>query len=360
MVAGETGLALEQQEIENTVNTLRQWTRSQLTSCSLAAHSLAVDNWQALGGDAGFRRYFRLHQTPLLAVWAPPATEKNREFVAIAEFLINAGLRAPRVFAFDSALGFLLIEDLGQQLYFDLLNGENADSLYNRAFDTLLQLHQAPVDSALFSPYSDSELNRELNLFPQWFLERMLGVVPPAAEQALLTEAFQLLCDNAHAQPRVVVLRDFHSRNLIACDQNPPGVIDFQDGVAGPVTYDLVSLLRDCYVEWPDDRVDAWVEVFRQKAVVAGRLTDVTPEAFRRWFDLMGLQRHLKVLGIFARLALRDGKTAYLNDLPLVIRYVRRVAGRYEQLGAFHRWFEAQVMPRVATQPWMTQTETVR
>lgn len=309
--------------------------------------------WQALSGDAGFRRYFRLASEPsLLAVYAPPETENTQAFVQVAQLLRKAGVLAPAIAAWDQDQGFLVIEDLGPQLMLDQLTPENAEFLYEEALACLLQIQLSPCDDGVLPVYTRERLRDELELFREWFVGALLGYELNIKEQKMLDELFTQLEDSALEQPSVLVHRDLHSRNLIYRAGGPPGVIDFQDAVIGPVTYDLVSLLRDCYVSWPQEQVRRWATAYARQAHAAGIMPVVEPAVFERWFDWMGLQRHIKVLGVFARLSLRDDKHGYLNDLPLVVDYVRSVAGLYDVHTDFSRWFEEQLMPKIVEQVW--------
>lgn len=334
---------------------------------------LALANWVAqqtpveqhpitlisLGGDAGFRRYFR-YQTPSqwLAVDAPPATEDTRQFLAIAHLIKQAGVRSPRIAAADAQQGFLLVEDLGDRLFFNAATANTADRLYQQAITTLLQLQRSTDDPALIPRYDQALLRRELEIFSEWFAGKLLGHSLSAAEQHLLNDVFVQLENNALAQPQTFVHRDYHSRNLLLLEDNTLGVIDFQGALWGGVTYDLVSLLRDCYLRWPAEKVESWALDYRQQAMNAGILPAVSDTEFLRWFDWLGLQRHIKVLGIFARLQLRDGKSGYLTDLPLVIRYTLEVAEQYPELRTFADWFRRTLLPLAQQQSWYRDYHT--
>ena len=319
---------------------------------------------KAVSGDAGFRHYFRLDSEPaLLAVYAPPAQENNLDFVRKAEVMRQQGLRVPDIHAVDFERGFLLIEDLGTLHCLDLLNEETFSPLYDLADRVLLSLQKLPADEALFPAYDEALLQTELRLFPEWFVGRLLGLSLGSKEQALFDRLERHLIESALEQPEVLVHRDYHGRNLMVLTDatgKPEnlGVIDFQDAVRGPVTYDVVSLYRDCYIRWSPERVAERVELYRHRAIAAGVLPPVEPAQFERWFDLMGLHRHIKVLGVFARLWLRDGKSRYLADLPLVMRYTLEVAQRYEALSEFAVWFERDVVPRAANCPWYRPWQT--
>ena len=307
-----------------------------------------------VSGDAGFREYYRINSTPPLVVaHAPPAQENNEGFVAISLNLIAAGVHAPRIHAVDYQAGYILQEDLGDRLYQRQLNGQTVNGLYEKAEKVLLKIQQAGIDEAIYPPYDATRLREEMLLFPEWFVGQLLGHPLADNETEMLDKLFTFLITQALEQPRVVVHRDFHSRNLLDLSGDDVGVIDFQDAVIGPCTYDLVSLLRDCYVRWPESLVRERVSNYYLKAREVGVLDQaVDQQRYQRWFDLMGLQRHIKVLGIFARLYLRDGKPGYLNDLPRVLRYALEVACRYDETAKFFDWFEAVLEPLLPRQGW--------
>lgn len=307
----------------------------------------------ALNGDAGFRSYFRVNCKPsLLAVSAPPEHENNEAFVKIALLLRGEGVHTPVIYAVDYQNGYLLLEDFGDQLLLPLLNAQSVDELYGRAEDALLEIQGIPLAESSLPVYDRQRLLDEMKLFPEWFVGQLLGLTLSMEEHSLLDSVFEKLLDSALSQPAVLVHRDFHSRNLMLLGDGDIGVIDFQDAVTGPFTYDLVSLLRDCYIRWPTDCVCRWALNYYRRAVAAGIATPVSDSQFLRWFDLMGLQRHIKVLGIFARLYLRDGKAGYLNDLPLVIRYTLEQLAPYPELDNFRCWFEQRVLPEAGRQSW--------
>ncbi len=303
--------------------------------------------------DAGFRRYFRIHRSPtLMAALSPPETEDNSAFVNIARFLRENGIHVPKVLAYDYEQGFLLEEDLGETLYFDHLNEENVDMLYGEALFSLLRIQQCSSSNELLAPYDEGLIQKELRLFDEWMLDNLLSVPLNNGERALLDETYTLLEGAMREQPQVVVHRDYHSRNIVYCEDGTPGIIDFQGALIGPVTYDLASLLRDCYIDWEPDRVRRWVIAYANMAIDVGILPPVSEQQFLRWFDLTGLQRHIKVLGIFARLQLRDSKPDYLKDLPRVVKYVQCVLETYPELSKFAAWLNERVIPRLESQPW--------
>jgi len=287
--------------------------------------------------DASFRRYFRIHtdDTTRVVMDAPPPQEDCRPFVHIANLLHVTGMNAPEVIESDLEEGFLILSDLGNTTYLDVLNEGNADQLYGDALAALLLL-QSGIEpaSANLPAYDTKLLNVELSLFKDWYLQKHLGMTLDAEQESILALTNSLLVDSALAQTQVCVHRDYHSRNLMFTEQHNPGVLDFQDAVIGPVTYDLVSLLRDCYISWPRERVEEWVLKYYQLAIESSIVNAeyISEQQFLRDFDLMGVQRHLKAIGIFARLLHRDGKDGYINDIPRTMTYVKEVAGRYDEL----------------------------
>jgi N-acetylmuramate 1-kinase len=287
--------------------------------------------------DASFRRYFRVSVagTSWIAMDAPPENEDCRPFVHVARLLRAAGVNAPDIVAQDLVRGFLLLTDLGDTTYLSALNEENADRLFGDAFNALLKWQLASREGEL-PPYDAPLLQRECDLFADWYIARHLQLPLSAAQQASLAEMVKLIVSRNAAQPAVYVHRDYMPRNLMVADPNP-GVIDFQDALYGPITYDLVSLTRDAFVSWEEERVLDWTVRFWEKAKRAGLPVDADFAAFYRDFEWMGLQRHLKVLGIFARLHYRDGKAGYLEDTPRFMRYARAVAARYQELGPLAR-----------------------
>ena len=285
--------------------------------------------------DASFRRYFRVWsdgQTRIV-MDAPPDKEDCRPFVAIAQALRELGLNAPDILAGDFDQGLLLLTDLGSRQYLAELDDQRASGLYGDALAALARLQTGgDPDSPLLPPYDAALLHREMALFRDWFLGELLGLELSAAEQRTLDQTFAALAANALEQPQVWVHRDYHSRNLMVTDPDNPGVLDFQDAVIGAVTYDLVSLLRDCYIAWPRPQVEAWALDHRARLRALGMTGLDDTDQFLCWFDLMGVQRHLKAVGIFARLKLRDGKPGYLGDIPRTLGYVLEVTDRYPEL----------------------------
>jgi aminoglycoside/choline kinase family phosphotransferase len=291
--------------------------------------------------DASFRRYFRVtfeDGLTRIVMDAPPGHEDCRPFVHVAGLLHEAGVHAPEILARDLERGLLLLTDLGSTTYLDALGAENADRLFGDAIDALVKWQLASRPDAL-PPYDEALLRREFDLFPEWYVARHLGTPLNTAQQDALEGVQRLLLQNILAQPRVFVHRDYMPRNLMVCENNP-GVLDFQDAVCGPVTYDLASLFRDAFVSWEEARVLDWSVRYWEKARRAGLPVDADFGAFYRDMEWMGLQRHLKVLGIFARINYRDGKPRYLADTPRFVNYVRQTAARYARLAPLARLFD--------------------
>ncbi|CAN4274903.1 COG3178 Predicted phosphotransferase related to Ser/Thr protein kinases [Methylophilaceae bacterium] len=288
--------------------------------------------------DASFRRYFRVHLADthpetrtLIAMDAPPPQEDCRPFVKIAELLLAAGLNVPKIVAQDVTQGFLLISDLGDDTYLSVLTIENAKKLYSDATDALIKMQLASQEGILPN-YDAALLLREMQLFPDWYISKHLGIMLTVEQEKVLQNTFSLLIQNILAQGRVTVHRDYHARNLMVTTEHNPGVLDFQDAVHGAITYDLVSLLKDAYIQWDEEHVIDWAVRYWQSAKKAGLPVPADFSDFYRDFEWMGAQRHIKVLGIFARLYHRDGKNGYLKDMPLVMHYLRKACERYVEL----------------------------
>ncbi len=299
--------------------------------------------------DASFRRYFRVTrgEETYIAMDAPPGKEDLEPFVKVARMLLGIGLNVPVVLARDAKQGFLLLSDLGTRQYLDELRGAGAaDRLYADALKALRAMQSADEAMSRDLPrYDRAMLMREMELMPQWFLGDHLGLKLSAAELGMLNRLFEALVRSALAQPAAFVHRDYHSRNLLVTPADNPGILDFQDAVWGPVTYDLVSLLKDCYIEWPAARVRAWALEHRERLLAGGFALAATEDTFIRWFDLIGLQRHIKVLGIFARLNYRDRKSQYLLDLPRVLNYTRAAAAEYPETAEFAQFIARRIDP---------------
>ncbi|HEX9208181.1 MAG TPA: phosphotransferase [Steroidobacteraceae bacterium] len=302
--------------------------------------------------DASFRRYFRVTRPghdPLIVMDAPPAREDVGPYLRVAAMLQEIGVNAPRVLARAVDAGFLLLSDLGTRMYLhELPQPGRADALYADAIAALVRIQSRGAAAALqLPPYDEKLLRFEMSLFPDWLLQRHLGLALAPDEAAVLREAMDALVRNALEQPQVFVHRDYHSRNLMVCPEANPGILDFQDAVRGGLTYDLVSLLRDSYVAWPQERVVGWALEFRRKAVAAGLPGGRDDAQFLRWFDLMGVQRHLKVGGIFARLWHRDGKAGYLADIPRTLQYAVGSCARHADFAELGALIERRVLPAV-------------
>lgn len=288
--------------------------------------------------DASFRRYFRVHlaspylgHNTLIAMDAPPPQEDCTPFVNVANLLLASGLNVPNVLAQDLTQGFLLLSDLGDNTYLSKLDTQTAPKLYQDATNTLIKMQLSSKPQVL-PAYDEALLTREMQLFPDWYVAKHLNTSLNSDQQAVLNNTFKVLNENISAQAQVYVHRDFHSRNLMITQENNPGVLDFQDAVFGPITYDLVSLLKDAYINWDEEQIIDWAVRYWQPAKKAGLPVPDDFSEFYRDFEWMGAQRHIKVLGIFARLSYRDGKDSYLNDMPIVMAHLRKVCERYVEL----------------------------
>ncbi|MES9944317.1 MAG: phosphotransferase [Candidatus Thiodiazotropha sp.] len=296
--------------------------------------------------DASFRRYFRISENgkSYIAMDAPPEREDSKPFVQVAEAFESIGLNVPHIYARDLTQGFMLLEDLGTELYLDHLTTETVDRLYGDALGALATL-QACGPMQRLPVYDRTLLMQEMALFRDWLLLQELGLSLSDEEHSMLDRVFELLADRALEQPQVCVHRDYHSRNLMVTASHNPGILDFQDAVSGPVTYDLVSLLRDCYISWPEQRVRDWAMGYYELAVQSGILRSEHEAGFLTWFDLMGVQRHLKASGIFARLHHRDGKSGYLKDIPRTLDYITRLNTDLAPLQALGEFIRTRVSP---------------
>ena len=321
-----------------------------------APANLAIDtgSLRPASDDASFRRYFRVDCggdcTSLIIMDAPPDREDCRPFIHAAEVMHRAGLSVPRVRHADLQAGFLLLDDLGDQTYLSCLSAASADRLYGDAASALTRL-QLASRPGVFPDYDRALLDRELALYPDWYVARHRGITLTDAQQKVLQSSFRLLVDNALGQPAVFVHRDWHCRNLMQLESGRnPGVLDFQDAVYGPITYDLVSVLRDAYIDWPEAQQIDWTVRYWEKARAAGLPVREDFGEFYRDFEWMGIQRQLKVIGIFARLHHRDGKSRYLDDIPRVMGYALAAARRYQALAGLVR-----VMEEVEARPSETR-----
>ena len=319
---------------------LTDWVRTERPQADLKTAS----------ADASFRRYFRVTSgsESWIAMDAPPEKETLEPFIDVTERLLQVSVNAPKIYQRSLDNGFLLLGDLGDTPYLPVLDDDRADSLYEDAFKALLQIQTA--DTTDLPVYDKPLLQQEMSLMPEWFFSEHLSISLSDSEKESLQSVFDQLIDMAMQQPQVFVHRDYHSRNLMVTEENNPGVIDYQDAVLGPVCYDLVSLLRDCYIAWPEQQVREWVAKFQSMATQQGLIPETEEQTFQQWFDWIGLQRHIKVLGIFARLNHRDGKAHYLKDLPLTLSYVLSVAAKYPEMKPLIEIFDKYNIPeRVGT-----------
>jgi aminoglycoside/choline kinase family phosphotransferase len=358
---------------------------------------------ELIAGDASPRRYYRVapsngpatltigeetRQMPSCIAMVSPASENNEAFLSVGAQLAKAGVRTPRVWAQALQPGWFLLEDFGDQQLLPSLasHPDSATALYQKAFDALVCQISLPCEHADIPHYDAERLKTELDVFPEWFLSGLLGIQPDERLRQYFATLTNYLVSVFAEQPTVWVHRDFHSRNLMLLEANDLGVIDFQDAVLGPITYDPVSLLKDCYIRWPRAQQLAWLDGYllqlkslrvaapsvnapapsaeqaSRQQVLATQLEKVSAAQFQRWFDLTGLQRHLRVLGVFARLHLRDHKSSYLADLPLVTEYVREAltltADAHGSVAEFRDWFESDLMPVIREQPWYKAIDT--
>jgi len=323
---------------------LRQWLERDL---GMRQYDIAPAS-----ADASFRRYFRVTragQASLIVMDAPPGKEDVGPYLRVAAMLQEIGVHAPRILQRSERDGFLLLTDLGTTMYLpELTRPGQADPLYADALAALVQMQARGVQAAAqLPPYDEKLLRFEMSLFPDWLLQRHLSLELSPRERQVLQQAMTALVANALEQPQVFVHRDYHSRNLMVCPEANPGIIDFQDAVRGGLTYDLVSLLRDSYIAWPQERVVGWATEFRRLALAAGLATGRDEAQFLRWFDLMGVQRHLKVGGIFARLFHRDGKSGYLADIPRTLQYAVDSCARHADFAELGELVGTRVLPAV-------------
>lgn len=319
--------------------------REQLLNDWLSSFSNQVfSDIRPASSDASFRRYFRVtdkaNSKNFIVMDAPPGKEDCEPFIHVTKLLRDVGVNAPEIIDENRELGFLLLSDLGDQVYLDHLNEDTADGMYTDAFTCLARMQKIEGD---LPRYDEKKLRDELNLFEPWYLNKHLNIQLDEQYKTDLNSTFELLINNAKEQPQKFVHRDYHSRNLMITSENNPGVIDYQDAVIGPITYDLVSLLKDCYIEWMENRVYKWIDDYIK---LSGYEKEpwFNRNQFVRWFDFMGVQRHLKVLGIFCRLNYRDNKKQYINDLPLTLKYVVNVCRNYNELGPLQRLLENHVL----------------
>ncbi|WP_131782199.1 aminoglycoside phosphotransferase family protein [Legionella gresilensis] len=319
-------------------NALSNWLTQVLGSTEFSLSLLA--------GDASFRRYYRLNfkSNNHIVMDAPPGKENLKSFIEIADFFRAHGLLTPKVYAVNELKGFALLDDFGDTLFLSQVSIDTADSLYRSAIETLLVLQQCPLENRYQFPHFDRKfMLGELNLFTEWFLDAYLKLTLTSEEKNLIDTTFNCLITEIEKQPKVIIHRDYHSRNIMlpgAAFNHQLALIDFQDAMQGPVTYDLVSLLKDCYIQWPREQISKWLIVFYEQS---SNLKQWDFPSFVRAFDLCGLQRHLKILGIFCRLYLRDKKPNYLRDLPLTLHYLTACLESYKEFEAFYCFIQKRV-----------------
>ena len=305
-------------------------------------------NLKPASGDASFRTYHRLFlkNKTFIVMDAPPKQENCKVFIKITKKLRACGVNVPIIHNVNIEQGFLLLSDLGNDLYLNKLNKSSIYELYSDALSTLVAI-QVLVNVGGVDEYDKSLLISEMNLFREWLIEKHLNIKLSDSQVKILTTLFDLLVNNALQQPKVFVHRDFHSRNLMVTKENNPGVIDYQDAVYGPISYDLVSILKDCYIKWPKEEIDKWVDFYLNKLYEEKAQYRINRDEFVRWFDLMGVQRHLKASGIFARLSHRDGKHNFLEDIPRTLSYILDLKETYEELQPICIILEELVLPRL-------------
>jgi len=328
-----------------------------------------IQSLESVSGDASFRKYYRFktssisinatdatqdplcnsaNDVSLIAVDSPPTHENNQSFIDTSLLLKKHSICVPVIHHYSPQQGFFVLSDFGDDLLLQQLSSQNADRYYCAAIDSLINLQAVPTKH--LPKYSAEKLQQEMLLFTEWFLQRHHQLQWHESIQACLDNTYQLLIDNALAQPQTFVHRDFHSRNLMILQNQQIGIIDYQDAVCGPITYDLVSLLRDCYIDWPQNKIDRWISHFHKQIHLSH---SIELDQFKHWFDLMGLQRHLKAVGIFCRLNYRDNKATYLNDIPRTLNYMLQVSACYPSLKEFHDFLKSlpsQVLSQASTQ----------
>ena len=309
-------------------------------------------SFRALAGDASSRSYFRAHvagQKSFIVAYVPPESQSCRSFVDIARTWHTYGIRTPHVHSVDMQRGFMLLEDFGDVQLYSVLSDNNVANFYSSALHLLHTVQGLPLSSMPRLPrYDQTLLRSELELFGHWFVDKMLGIETCEQQATWLASLYDDLIASAVQQPQVPVHRDYHSRNIMVLPEGL-GLLDFQDCVLGPIMYDPVSLLKDCYIEWPASDIYKWMQEFADKSPF---LAQADSAQIKRWFDLLGAQRHLKVLGIFARLWLRDGNSHYLNDIPRVYRYLSHFFEQYNQWQEVSAWLKTQILPALQQQPW--------
>lgn len=324
------------------------WLKSLFLAQNNVEQSYSIE---ALTGDAGFRKYFRIktNNRTYIGVDAEPTKSNNPAFIQISKAILNSGVNAPEVIYQDDQQGFFCLTDFGDRLLSDAVTNDNMYSLYENAIDALIELLSIERIADYPLPiYDDKFVATELSIFPEWLLKEHLNISLDNVEKEQLRACFKLLIDNATEQPRYFMHRDYHSRNLMLVgddlNKHEIGVIDFQDAVSGPITYDIVSLLRDCYIKWPSVNVETMFSYFK-KSVSQRFNLNISEAQWQRWFDLMGIQRHIKASGIFARLNHRDNKSGYLADIPLTLTYIVEISEKYPELNFLRSLILNKVLP---------------
>ncbi len=319
---------------------LRPWLQENCT--------FPIDSLHEIPGDASFRRYFRLRSgtQSYMVMDASEQRDCFEPYIAIAKALLPLGIRVPQILAEDIAPGFMLISDFGDTQYLTALHPNNADELYKKALHSLSVLQACrEIQNWTLPAFNQQFMLNELKEFYHWFVERYLGLTCSEQEQTMLQATFASLIDSANKQPQVFIHRDYHSANLMVLPDQQVGILDFQDACIGPLTYDLVSLLRDCYIDWPESKVQQWAGYYYEILCTQSSLQKVSLMQFLQWFDWMGLQRHLKVLFIFARKYLRDHTTNYLKSMPRTLNYILQISARYPELRLFHIYMRDFILP---------------
>jgi aminoglycoside/choline kinase family phosphotransferase len=298
---------------------------------------------EIVSGDASFRRYFRFvyQEQSVIAVDAPPENEDASQFIAVAQSYRDKGIKVPEIFAFDLAQGFYIQQDFGDRLFSDFLTMDSCDELYSKALANIPLIQSCLcTEKGPLPAYDGVFIDRELNIFTDWLLAKYLPLSLTDAEHKMLSKVFDAIKKSCLTQPMAGMHRDYHSRNLMLLEDDEIGVIDFQDAVVGPITYDAVSLLRDCYQDWPQAKVQQWLQNWH-----AEYYAQYSWDEFKMWFDCMGMQRHIKIAGIFARLFIRDNKLGYLSDIPRTLHYLIDAASQYPEYSEFANFIRERVLP---------------
>ena len=327
--------------MQNRLNNLQSWVQVQLGAGGL--------RFDALPGDASLRRYYRVLRKgeSWMAMDVPPDTENSDVFVRAAQVLAAAGVQVPDVIAQDTADGFILISDFGDNILLNILDENNAEHYYPKALATLVTLQCFTPDGDDFTIFDERAIRTELQRFEDWFVEKLLGLPVDAAMHRVLEPVYAQLVACVTTQPQVILHRDYHAGNLMVLADDSLGVIDFQDALWGPIAYDVVSLLRDSRIAWPAALVEAWLASYQQLALEKGLLSDDQLRDYQKWFDWTGLQLHIKILGIFARLAKRDNNTTYLQHIPRLIAYIEDVVTRHDEFSEFNTLLNECFVPRM-------------